>query len=779
MPDPELYTPLSEYLSQEFWPSDLFMPSDGSFLDRIAYDDGMIVAEAGTFSAQLALRVMDEVSFQLPLGFAFVLGSGPIVASAETGEDGLRAAVYTEVLKLRLPRSLFKPVIEQDGKPVADPDPEHFVDIPLPLGISIDGDFNIDIEWPGESPGQLNLPRCMVGDSGVIISAENILLRLSSNQELPEAATAIGLDTDWHGVFIGAATVELPEGLGSAVPSDIKFSNAFIGDGGFSGEIDADWTPPFAGEVFGVTFGLKHVGFKFVQNSIEGSEIVGTLTLPYFDEEVEVAIGLNADGTFSAALRSEDGLFTLTKPDVLRLDLESLGFEFTGNTFIAKLSGHVTPLVGGLDWPAFQVKELSIDSDGNVHFDGGWMDLREQYSLDFHGFKIEITKLGFGKTDDGTGKWIGFSGGLNLVDGLSAGASVEGLRLSWYDNGDIDVSLNGVSVEFDIPDVLHFKGEVSYRELPGDIHRFDGDITLDLVSLDMRIDAQLVIGTAGTGADRFSFMAIYLGLELPAGIPLGATGLALYGMAGLFALEMEPDKLPEEAWFENDDASAGWYRRPTEGVSDLSTKWRPAEGRLALGAGVTLGTLSDNGYTFSGKLLLVIVFPGPILLIEGRANLLKERAKLGEEAMFRALAVLDGREGTFLLNVAAQYKYGSNAELIDIRANAEAFFDFSDADAWHLYLGEKEPLERRIRAEIFQLFEANSYFMAEPRAEARARGGEERMGSPRQAPLERPRDHRAADARLLRAPGEARPSTGACGRRSTPRTCPRATTSPR
>jgi hypothetical protein len=343
------------------------------------------------------------------------------------------------------------------------------------------------------------------------------------------------------------------------------------------------------------------------------------------------------------------------------------------------------------------------------------MDLREQYSLDFHGFKIEITKLGFGKTDDGKGKWIGFSGGLNLVDGLSAGASVEGLRLSWYDNGDIDVSLNGVSVELDIPDVLHFKGEVSYRELPGDIHRFDGDITLDLVSLDMRIDAQLVIGTAGTGADRFSFMAIYLGLELPAGIPLGATGLALYGMAGLFALEMEPDKLPEEAWFENDDASAGWYRRPTEGVSDLSTKWRPAEGSLALGAGVTLGTLSDNGYTFSGNLLLVIVFPGPVLLIEGRANLLKERAKLGEEALFRALAVLDGREGTFLLNVAAQYKYGSNAELIDIRANAEAFFDFSDADAWHLYLGEKEPLERRIRAEIFQLFEANSYFMLDPR----------------------------------------------------------------
>ncbi len=715
MPDPVLYTPLSEYLSAELWPSDLFAQSDGSFLDRIAYEDGMIVAEEGTLSAQLALRVMDELSFQLPLGFAFVLGAGPVVASASTGEDGFHASVYTEVLKLRLPRSLFKPVVEQDGKPVADPNPDHFVDIPLPLGVSIDGDFNIDIEWPGESPGELSLPRCMVGDSGVIISAENILLRLSSNQELPDTAAALGLDTDWHGLFVGEATVELPEGLGSAVPSDIKFSNAFIGDGGFSGEIAADWTPAFAGEIFGVTFGLKRLGLTFVQNSLESSEIVGTITLPYFDEDVEVEIGLNLDGSFTAALRTEDGLVTLTKPNILRLDLESLGFAFTGGTFTATLSGHVTPLFGGLDWPAFQVKELSIDSDGNVRFDGGWMDLREQYSLDFHGFTLEITKLGFGKTDDGTGKWIGFSGGLNLVDGLSAGASVEGLRLSWYDSGDIGVSLNGVGVELDIPGVLRFKGEVSYRELPGDIHRFDGDITLDLVTLDMRIDAQLVIGTAGTGPDRHTFMAIHLGLELPAGIPLGATGLALYGMAGLFALEMEPDKLPDEAWYENDDASAGWYRRPTEGVSDLSTKWRPARGSLALGAGVTLGTLSDNGYTFSGKLLLVIVFPGPVLLIEGRANLLKERAKLDDEATFRALAVLDGREGTFLLNVAARYKHGNNAELIDIRANAEAFFDFSDADAWHLHLGEKEPRERRIRAEIFRLFEANSYVMLDAR----------------------------------------------------------------
>ena len=47
--------------------------------------------------------------------------------------------------------------------------------------------------------------------------------------------------------------------------------------------------------------------------------------------------------------------------------------------FIAKLSGEVTPLFGGLNWHRFQVKELLIDSNGNVRLEGGWLDLPNHY----------------------------------------------------------------------------------------------------------------------------------------------------------------------------------------------------------------------------------------------------------------------------------------------------------------------------------------------------------------------------------------------------------------
>lgn len=712
MADPEAYLPLSEYLPAEFWPADLFSGAageDGTFLDLIAWDSGEIMAGEERISARVALRVMAEVAFDLPAGFALVLGVGPVAASLEVDEEGFFVQVFAEVFKLRLPRSLFAPVVERDGRLEPDPDPEHFVEVALPLMITVDHENNIDLEWPGESEGTLGLPRCMIGESGVVISAEGMVLRLSANAPLPEGAGDAGLDSDWRGIFLREATIHLPEGLGSAAPDDIRFLNASIGTGGFSGIVTADWAPAFSGALFGVDLSLQHFGLSFVQNAITGSEIRGTLKLPFFDEPVEVDISFNVDGSLAVRLSSASGLATLEKEGILRLELESLGFVVQEGVFTVRLSGTLKPLVGNLDWPGFAVKELSIDSDGNVHLDGGWLNLPDQYALTFYGFQFEITKLGLGSTDDG-GKWVGFSGELKLVDGMRAGASVEGLRLTWFDDGRPPaLTLNGVGVEFEVPGVLRFKGAVSYRELPDGVRRFDGSIRLMLTTLNLEIDGQLVIGTV----PGYTFFAIYLGVELPAGIPLWTTGLGLYGLSGLFAFNMEPDKAPTEPWY-GIGPNEGWYKKPQIGVTDL-VKWRNQAGSLAIGAGVTIGTVADNGFTFAGRMLLAIVFPGPLVFIEGKANLLKERSSLREDPIFRALAVIDGRERNVLIGLDAAYKFASGGEVIEIGGGAEAFFDFDDPMSWHLYLGMRDPKERRIRAEIFKLFEANAYLMLDPR----------------------------------------------------------------
>ena len=68
-----------------------------------------------------------------------------------------------------------------------------------------------------------------------------------------------------------------------------------------------------------------------------------------------------------------------------------------------------------------------------------------------------------------------------------------------------------------------------------------------------------------------------------------------------------------------------------------------------------------------------------MILLEGQANLLKERSKLTDNPLFRALLVLDVRAGNLTAGLDARYRFGSGGELIDISGSAEAYFDFVDA----------------------------------------------------------------------------------------------------
>jgi uncharacterized linocin/CFP29 family protein len=721
-------TPIRDLINESDLPTDFLTTPDGplaSVLDKLFFIDYALVSGPDGIGLTIELVVAGEAAISLPglAGFGFVLGSEGagvtlIDASFFISQRGFSARLDDVTVALRFPPSILKPVPELPG-----------TEAPPYAQIEVHGsvilDENFDLHFEGFD--NLTLKPVMIGNCGVVISAENIELDFSRTETLPEIVAA-GFDESFMGIYIGEAKVQLPKDWPAILPRDLFLRKCAIGSGGVSGELEADYTPNYnsttkeftgdgAGKLFGIPFGLEQVSLKFKQNAFQESKMAGQLLLPFFEKLLRVEIGLSLDGSFAVKLTStvepgdpmNGGLLTLKKPGLLDLIVESLSFQVQDGVFTAKLSGKITPRFGNLDWPSFQVKELTIDSNGNVRLEGGWLDLREQYSLNFHGFQIEITKLGFGKTEDG-GKWIGFSGSFQLVDGLSAGASVEGLRIIWYDDDTTKtkITLNGVGVEFEVPDVLRFKGAVSWK---GD--RFDGDIKLELISLDLQVDGTLVIGEQA----GITYFAIYLSLNLPSGIPLFATGLALYGMEGFFALQMAPNKGEGEEWYENADGSPGWYKRSPIGVTRLTDpgrKWDPHPGAdvLALGAGVTIGTASDNGYIFSGRMLLVLAFPGPVLLIQGKANLLRERAKLdGDDPIFRALAVLDNRAGTFLIGLDAQYKFDGTGKLIDIRGGAEAFFSLSDASLWHLYLGKKDPREKRIRAQLLSIFEANAYLM--------------------------------------------------------------------
>jgi hypothetical protein len=57
-----------------------------------------------------------------------------------------------------------------------------------------------------------------------------------------------------------------------------------------------------------------------------------------------------------------------------------------------------------------------------------------------------------------------------------------------------------------------------------------------------------------------------------------------------------------------------------------------------------------------------------------------------------------GRAGTFLIGLDAFYKQDREGRLVDIRGGAEAFFSLSDPNGWHLYIGQKETREKRMKS---------------------------------------------------------------------------------
>jgi hypothetical protein len=705
--------------------------SAGDLIKSIFFTDSSLQAVENGYLGRVVLVVEGELTIA-PFGDAAKLviggGGGLSVFEAHVRLEALPGGFRFEVGLVDVPASLR---VSADILRPLQPGTDEPVPGAMALDILLGGvSLTFGTERPVAVAWTVNpsVPRCMIGDSGIVISAGSIRWLTPQSENLPSDTP-----TDFTGLFLDDVAVELTALDLDADPT-LQLDYAFIGRGGFTGRIDLK-NLNLGGAIGGFEFELREFGLTLVQNAITASNIHGSIMLPFFDEPLDVEIGLSLDGGFTIGVSSPNGLLTLKKPGILELTVESIRFAVDDGVFTVGISGSITPLALGANAPSFAVRELSIDSKGNVRLEGGWLTLPKQLALDFFGFRLEITKIGFGKTDPGK-KWVGFSGGLKLIDALPAGASVEGLRLTWDEEllrtnpaKAFTFSLNGVGVEFEVEGVVKFKGSISFAE-PVDtevfddagtslgierVQRFDGAITLALTAINFRIDAVLVVGSATGVRGNYSFFAIYLSAELPAGIPLGATGLGLFGAAGLFALAMEPNRKRDEKWY-GVGPRDGWYKRGGfVGVADLKRKWDPNPAALAFGAGVTIGTVSDNGYTFAGSVLLVIVIPGPIIMLEGKANLLKERATLTEDPLFRMLAVIDGRAGTLTVGLDVHYRNDKDGALLDIGGGVEAYFDFHNPDAWHIYLGEREPRERRIGADIFKLFRAEGYFMIDSR----------------------------------------------------------------
>lgn len=357
---------------------DLNLPEEGAFLDYIGIEDLTVEINEGegTITFRTKIIFIDKIAITFPgiEDLAFVIAPDEGRASFDISlclGQGFTVSVLDLKSRIRIPPTLLvKAVASGDGAWERDESAPYEINLP-PTSMSLDQDLNIKFE----AAAGVSLEPAFVGNTGVIIEMADLTVNLRGDGSRPENAP-----DDWKGLYIGTAKVYIPD----LMQGHIEAEGLGIGTGGFYGRIEYS-DGDIEGEVLGMEGSITSIALEFVQSIPVEFDIQGKILFPFFDEPVDVSIGVDIDGDFQLTLADtdEDGMFMLRKENILEAKLESISFEKKEDLFIASISGSIKPLVGGINWPEFDVEKLSIDSEGNVHIDGGWIDVPDKLTLTY------------------------------------------------------------------------------------------------------------------------------------------------------------------------------------------------------------------------------------------------------------------------------------------------------------------------------------------------------------------------------------------------------------
>lgn len=277
-----------------------------------------------------------------------------------------------------------------------------------------------------------------------------------------------------------------------------------------------------------------------------------------------------------------------------------------------------------------------------------------------------------------------------------------GVRVQLDDPTNIELTALGASV--DIPGALTGSG---YFQIADD--GFAGRIDLTIVPIKLRVAASLNVRDIPADPpthDGATAVAVALEVNFPVAIPLGASGLGIYGLVGLFAMHFQRNEDPDQG---SATVALSWLKRaggdPTH-VEDPAL-WRPNIDSWAFGVGALLGTMgSDIIFNLKGMLLLEL--PGPRILLMMKAKLLMpapKPVKGNAEGLLLAVVDLNVAEHSLTIGIVIDF---SIAPLLELRIPVEALFDTDTPEQWHIFIGKyPDP----IRAKILQVFTGTGYLM--------------------------------------------------------------------
>lgn len=257
--------------------------------------------------------------------------------------------------------------------------------------------------------------------------------------------------------------------------------------------------------------------------------------------------------------------------------------------------------------------------------------------------------------------------------------------------------LTAFAAGVDIPGALRGRGYMEMNE-----NEIKGQLDVTIVPVQVRIAAGVGVANINEDGRKATGVIVTLEVEFPVAIPLGSSGLGIYGFLGLFAMHYTRKEPPAGSMA----PALAWLKNVAQGNPANISAWEPKIDTWAFGVGAVLGTMGSS-VIFNMKGVVLLELPGPRLLLMMKANLLAVMPQLQgtAEGTFLAIIDLDMGRGTLTIGISVDF---SIRPLLEIQIPVEAFFNFNNSKDWHLYLGRYVD---QIHAKILEVFEGSGYLM--------------------------------------------------------------------
>lgn len=369
------------------------------FLGTLVLDEELVIALPGVDNFGLVLGKDEESSFRI---------------EATVDQNGNFSFQIQEIdVALLIDANILRPLETGTSNAIINVES---LEIPLgTMSFGIDAEGNITLLVDGD----ISIPRCMVGESGIIISADEFILNVNDNgtflnvtdgtltfpgmvadKEI-EMSLEVSPDTfeiavsnlpplnlgplelkldefilnvydngDFYSVTDGKLAIP---GIVTDTGEDIEVSLEVSTVGTDTFEIKASNLPPF--EVAGIITQLTCLEIKFNTTGIDQTQIEGTIEVPAFndtDQPINITVDID-DGFGITAQIPDDGLEVFDVAGIIAT-LWSLHLAIGTDWIEFGLSGSIdnsitVPLVSDLVPSKIVVDNLGIDRDNNLILD--------------------------------------------------------------------------------------------------------------------------------------------------------------------------------------------------------------------------------------------------------------------------------------------------------------------------------------------------------------------------------------------------------------------------